>query len=317
MNSSSESAKVAVYWDFENLHAVLVDQEHGDGAYRENPFQPQPAIVKLSPIINYAASFGDVVIHRAYGNWQWFHQYRYVLNEAGVDLIQMFPRGKFGRNSADIRLALDALGDIHIHPHISHVVIVSSDSDFISLAQKVKQAGKFIAGVGIRGFSNKFWMASCNEFKFYDTLVTLAEPGSPSATQPDRKPGDAGTVATLSLAEARDALAKAMTQLVARNGENYIARSGLKIFMKRLLPSFDEQALGCETFGGFLSRFPELVTLVDSINGGHVALVNYTEPVREPDIAPDPEDADPNGAPGEASESTGAPAGQQESPALE
>lgn len=277
-----EPTKVAIYWDFENLHAVLANNAHGDGAYSENRFKPQPVFVDLKPILEYAASLGDIIINRAYGNWQFFANYRHALNEAGVDLIQMFPRGSNMKNSADIRMALDALSDVHNHPHLSHVVVISSDSDFISLAQKVKQAGRFIAGVGVAGYSNRFWSASCNEFKFYQNLLAAsAEPGvaleaaplapAPIAAAPDVDLEEA--VGSPSLEEAKQALQRALKQLVDRNGENYVSRSALKVFIKRLLPSFDEQALGCSNFSEFLHRFPELVLEVDAISGGHVALV--------------------------------------------
>ncbi|MDC8786710.1 NYN domain-containing protein [Roseateles koreensis] len=299
----TESTKVAIYWDFENLHAVLANLAHGDGAYRENRFQPQPVFVDLKPILEYAASLGDIIINRAYGNWQFFANYRHALNEAGVDLIQMFPRGANMKNSADIRMALDALSDVHNHPHLSHVLVISSDSDFISLAQKVKQAGRFIAGVGVAGYSNRFWTASCNEFKFYQNLLgaapeggglggPLAVSGGADGNESMAAPGiaaqvgsvvamampvDAEAVGAPSLDEARQALQRALKQLVDRNGENYVSRSALKVFIKRLLPSFDEQALGCTNFSEFLHRFPDLVIEVDLISGGHVALA--TQPV--------------------------------------
>jgi uncharacterized LabA/DUF88 family protein len=170
-NGEAAAAKVAIYWDFENLHAVLTDQENGPDHYREHRMSVQAPVVDVVPVLDYAASFGDVIIHRAYGNWQFFSRYRDALNGAGIDLIQMFPRGANMKNSADIRMALDALGDVHAHPHLTHIVVVSSDSDFISLAQKVKQAGKFVAGVGVEQSSNRFWMASCNQFRFYSALV--------------------------------------------------------------------------------------------------------------------------------------------------
>jgi uncharacterized LabA/DUF88 family protein len=182
MASNGDAAKVAIYWDFENLHAVLTDQENGADYYREHRMSVQAPVVDVVPVVDYAASLGDVIIHRAYGNWQFFSRYRDALNSAGVDLIQMFPRGANMKNSADIRLALDALGDVHAHPHLTHLVVVSSDSDFISLAQKVKQAGRFIAGVGVEENSNRFWMASCNAFRFYSALVASAMPRVDAAT---------------------------------------------------------------------------------------------------------------------------------------
>ncbi|MEJ6006615.1 NYN domain-containing protein [Paucibacter sp. AS339] len=287
-SSRAEATKVAIYWDFENLHAVLANVAHGDGAYRDNRLKLQPVFVDLKPILEYAASLGDIIINRAYGNWQFFANYRHALNEAGVDLIQMFPRGSNMKNSADIRMALDALSDVHNHPHLTHVVVISSDSDFISLAQKVKQAGRFIAGVGVAGYSNRFWTASCNEFKFYQNLLGLPLEAAPAELAPASEEAEA--VGSPSLDEARQALQRALKQLVDRNGENYVSRSALKVFIKRLLPSFDEQALGCNNFSEFLHRFPELVVEVDAISGGHVAFAD--QPVGQPNAATDPSDAE-------------------------
>lgn len=286
MALNSEAAKVAIYWDFENLHAVLTDLEFGPDFYRDHRLTVQAPVADVVPIVEYAASLGDVIINRAYGNWQFFSRYRDALNGAGIDLIQMFPRGANMKNSADIRMALDALDDLHTHPHLTHIVVVSSDSDFISLAQKVKQAGKFIAGVGVDGNANRFWIASCNEFRFYSSLVKLNAASDVGVAvgdrdrdrdQPEAAPAfdfrNDQLPARLSLEEARDTLVKSLTQLVARNGENYVHRGALKSLMKRLMPAFDERALECVTFSGFLGMFPEIVRFVDAEGGGHVALV--------------------------------------------
>ena len=288
MGLNGEAAKVAIYWDFENLHAVLTDLEFGQDFYRDHRLSVQTPVADVVPIVDYAASLGDVIINRAYGNWQFFSRYRDALNSAGIDLIQMFPRGANMKNSADIRMALDALDDLHTHPHLTHIVVVSSDSDFISLAQKVKQAGKFIAGVGVDGNANRFWIASCNEFRFYSSLVKLnaaseVTVGASDGERPEAAPrfdfsNDALPV-SLSLEEARDTLVKSLTQLVARNGENYVHRGALKSLMKRLMPAFDERALECATFSGFLGLFPELVRFVDAEGGGHVALVGGETPL--------------------------------------
>ncbi len=282
MALNGDAAKVAIYWDFENLHAVLTDLEFGLDFYRDHRLSVQTPVADVGPIVDYAASLGDVIINRAYGNWQFFSRYRDALNGAGIDLIQMFPRGANMKNSADIRMALDALDDLHTHPHLTHIVVVSSDSDFISLAQKVKQAGKFIAGVGVEGNANRFWIASCNEFRFYNSLVRLAAASDVALSiddvEPDAPPAfdfrDDPLPARLSLDEARDTLVKSLTQLVARNGENYVHRGALKSLMKRLMPAFDERALECATFSGFLGLFPDIVRFVDAEGGGHVALVS-------------------------------------------
>lgn len=292
MAEREPTPKVALYWDFENFHAILGNLEYGEQWYRENRFTPQPPIVDLSPVLEYAASLGDITINRAYGNWQWFANYRHQLNIAGVDLIQMFPRGQNMKNSADIRMALDALSDVHTHPHLTHIVVVSSDSDFISLAQKVKQSGRFIAGVGVAGFSNRFLVASCNEFKFYHNLFpqqpqneqrvpaedspaiaanAAAAPSPHVAMQPPAHAPEATAAPTMD--EARAALQRALRQCVERRGENYIPCGLLKQLLVRLLPAFDERALGCSSFSAFLDRFPELLQWVDRDAGGHVSVV--------------------------------------------
>jgi len=286
MAVNGDAAKVAIYWDFENLHAVLTDQEFGADFYRDHRLSVQAPVADVGPIVDYAASLGDVIINRAYGNWQFFSRYRDALNGAGIDLIQMFPRGANMKNSADIRMALDALDDLHTHPHLTHIVVVSSDSDFISLAQKVKQAGKFIAGVGVDGNANRFWVSSCNEFRFYSSLVKLNATNDVAvggrnddrlnSELPFDDRNDPSPV-RVSLEDARDTLVKSLTQLVARNGENYVHRGALKSLMKRLMPAFDERALECVTFSGFLGMFPEIVRFVDAEGGGHVALVSGSD----------------------------------------
>jgi uncharacterized LabA/DUF88 family protein len=281
---SSETSKIAIYWDFENLHASMADKIEGKGAYYEHRFEEQPCFIDLSTIIDYATSFGDVVINRAYGNWQWFARYRNAFNTHGIDLIQLFPRGASAKNSADIRMALDALADLYNFPHVTHVLVVSSDSDFISLAQKIKQAGKTVIGVGVDGATNQFWMASCNEFKFYEALLNLSK--VPDGGMSEQKDEEA-PLAKIDLSQARETLVKAMRQLVAKRGENYVDNAGLKIFMKRHLPAFDEQMLGFSTFSAFLRSCSDVVRIVDKLNGGHVALVEEAQ-LEQPPFAVTP-----------------------------
>ena len=189
------------------------------------------------------------------------------------------------KNSADIRMALDALTDIYAHPHLTHVVIVSSDSDFISLSQKIKQAGRFVAGIGISGFSNRFWISSCNEFKFYQNLTDQPEPNPKIGLSSSPEPSEANqsvalvdlpeSTGSLSFAEAKEALHRAAKQVVERKGENYVPSSTVKVVLKRLLPSFDERALGFQNFTEFVVHCVDVVQIVDSESGGHLALTNH------------------------------------------
>jgi len=293
MSNREDAPKVALYWDFENVHATLLNQQSGDTAYRNSRNSPQAPIVNLDPILDYAATFGDIIINRAYGNWQWFEQYRNVLMAGGVDLIQMFPRGQNMKNSADIRLAIDALADVFTHPHLSHVVIVSSDSDFISLAQRIKQTGRFVAGIGLDGATNRFWPLACSEFKFYQNLlpdlgqvanapVPIALPIQTSNAAPiaDRLANSfAEVVSAPTLGEAQSVLDRVVRQLVSRTGANYCACAGVKSAMTRALPSFDERSLGFASFRGFLDGCSDIVRMVDSKSGGHIEHIELKKSV--------------------------------------
>ena len=273
--TTAENAKIAIYWDFENIHACLIDREYGREEYINNRYRPQPPIVQIEPVIDYAASLGDVVIHKAYCNWQFFGRYQESLNSSGMDLIQIFPRGWNAKNGADISLALDALTDTQQHSHITHVLIISNDTDFVSLAQKVKQSGRTIIGIGLPE-ANRFWQSSCNEFKQYDALCELAhEPmvstGMPeSQTAVESAPDDTAQTPVNNLETARSILVKCVRQIVDRYGEGRIPKTSVKLLMKRLDPAFDERGLGFFNFSAFLQHFPDLVVNLDP---QHISLV--------------------------------------------
>ena len=167
-----EPRSTALYWDFENLHASLCEAKQ-EGAYsrQDNRFKVQEPLVDVQAVVALAASFGPLAIHRAYCNWQFFGRYRDVLLHHGIDLVQLFPPGGAPKNGADIRLCLDAMEDLGRFAHIGTVVVVSGDSDFLPLAQKIKAAGRRLVGVGSRNTTNAHWAASCHAFHTYETLV--------------------------------------------------------------------------------------------------------------------------------------------------
>ena len=169
------AASVALYWDFENLHAGLVEAaDPGAYARPDNRFKVQEPLVNVAAVVALAASLGPIAIHRAYCNWQFFGRYREVLMEHAIDLVQLFPPGGTAKNGADIRLCLDAMEDMARWPHVGTVVVVGGDSDFAPLAQKVKAAGRRIVGIGTRNTTNRHWASACHAFHYYEDLVASA-----------------------------------------------------------------------------------------------------------------------------------------------
>jgi hypothetical protein len=186
---------VALYWDFENLHAALVEERAGEGAYAKPDarFRVQEPLVDVQSIVDLAASLGPLAINRAYANWQYFGRYRDALLQGAVDLVQMFPPGAAAKNGADIRLCLDAMEDVTRLAHIGTVIVVGGDSDFMPLALKLKAAGLTIIGVGARANTNRHWARSCHEFRYYDTLAA----GNPLDLSAANHADDADATVTL------------------------------------------------------------------------------------------------------------------------
>ena len=263
---STTDASVAIYWDFENIHASLYSVRTGQSySSPENRYRQQDPIVNIQAVMDYAATLGDIVINRAYCHWQWFARYQEVLNECALDLVQHFPRGM--KNGADIRLALDVIEDLHHYPHVSHVVIVGGDSDYISLSQKVRQSGRVIIGTGVRETTNHFWIKCCNEFKFYKTLLTRS-----SAVESEQ--GDEDPLDDKGFMEARALMLRSIRKIVATLGENRVPSQRLKQLMMRNDPSFDEANFGFASFTEFLEAFSDVVACTEEEAGVFVSITD-------------------------------------------
>lgn len=188
---------VAIYWDFENLHANLVDQAHGQGTYLANRFRPQDEVIDVETIVEYALSLGPIAINRAFANWVSFNRYKQSLLQAAIELIQVFPPGANAKNGADIKLCLDVMEDMVRFPHIGTIIVVGGDSDCMPLSYKVKAAGRTLVGIGSRRGTNQHWARSCHEFKFYEALLAPAVPATqaaPAAPLSDAAPVEAAAI---------------------------------------------------------------------------------------------------------------------------
>lgn len=290
MGQTAES--VALYWDFENLHASLVDQAQGTGAYAASRFRPQEEIIDISTIIEFALSVGPIAINRAFANWVSFNRYRVPLLQSAIELIQIFPPGANAKNGADIKLCLDVLDDMVRFPHIGTIIVVGGDSDYMPLSYKVKAAGRTLIGIGSLGSTNQHWARSCHEFKFYEALLnptpTLAgitpepetastsEPTStvpsPAAPPPETNsfcaPAEAQEIrellgiavdASARQQAAREMVTKAITRLSQTRGETWIQKARLRPYIQRMDPTFHESSLGFRTFSDMIASMGDLV----------------------------------------------------------
>jgi len=290
--ADSPDARVAVYLDFDNIVMSWYDRVHGRNSYSrdrqriaENPTDPEIAerlalaTIDVGAVIDYAASFGTLVLTRAYADWSSPVNaiYRSQLVGRAVDLVQLFPAAAYAKNGADIRLAVDVVEDMFRLPDLTHVVIVAGDSDYVPLAQRCKRLGRYVIGLGVAGSTAKSLAAACDQFEAYDTLpgVTLPEKPKPAAAaKPEPEPAAEETPAKQRSRRASRAkqqppaeedtlvpfdeippedLHAAATRLLERalrlgrdqgDDAEWLHTSAVKQHMRRMDPSFSEKALG-------------------------------------------------------------------------
>src|SRR6202008_2116717 len=193
--TESGPTRVAVYLDFDNIVISRYDQVHGRNSFQRDKAKGlekerlEVAIVDVGAVIDFASSFGTLVLTRAYADWSADVNagYHGQLVGRAVDLVQLFPAAAYGKNGADIRLAVDAVEDMFRLPDLTHVVIVGGDSDYIALAQRCKRLGRYVVGIGVAGASSQSLAAACDEFVTYDTL-----PGIPTRSAPPGQPKKRG-----------------------------------------------------------------------------------------------------------------------------
>jgi uncharacterized LabA/DUF88 family protein len=187
MNDPS-GTRVAVYIDFDNIVISRYDQVHGQGQFQRDKVRGftsadksadpdiadkvRRATVDVGAVIDFASSFGTLVLTRAYADWSApvNADYRGQLVSRAVDLVQLFPAAAYAKNGADIRLAVDAVEDMFRLPDLTHVVIVAGDSDYIALAQRCRRLGRYVVGVGVAGSTSRSLAAACDELVTYDAL---------------------------------------------------------------------------------------------------------------------------------------------------
>jgi len=290
--------RVAVYIDFDNIVISRYDQVHGRSAFQrdkvrgfdraEKSADPEiaeklgRAVVDIGAVIDFASSFGTLVLTRAYADWSApvNADYRGQLVSRAVDLVQLFPAAAYAKNGADIRLAVDAVEDMFRLPDLTHVVIVAGDSDYIALAQRCRRLGRYVVGVGVAGSTSRSLAAACDEFVTYDALPGItptdgaqratarttkrkAEPeetdGAPSPKRPRRTKRPSATATGENDLEPEDPqelatrlLERALQLGHEKDDADWLHSSAVKSQMKRMDPSFSERALGYRSFSDFV-----------------------------------------------------------------
>jgi hypothetical protein len=315
-------ARVAVYIDFDNIVISRYDQVHGRGQFQRDRVRGfnrsdrpadadvaerlRHATVDVGAVIDFASSFGTLVLTRAYADWSApvNADYRGQLVSRAVDLVQLFPTAAYAKNGADIRLAVDAVEDMFRLPDLTHMVIVAGDSDYIPLAQRCRRLGRYVVGVGVAGSTSRSLAAACDEFVTYDGLAGLtltdatprpagpATGGGPELEESSSAPSARGSRrarrAETAVADESDDLDSEDPQEVAtrlleralrlgqeKDDADWLHSSAVKSQMKRMDPSFSEKALGYRSFSDFV-KSRDAVAELDETNPARLVRLNPT-----------------------------------------
>jgi len=251
---------LAVFIDFENLAL-------GFKGKKDKRFEIQKVLERL-------VEKGKLIVKKAYADWADYAEYKKPLHEAAIELIEIPKRAMTGKNSADIRLCVDALDLCYSKEHIGTFVIVSGDSDFSPLVSKLKENGKRVIGLGMKESSSNLLVNNCDEFIYYEDLERpLGIPPKIEQDLPEKKK------------EAFQLLVDSVVALVRENKE-VLWSSMVKETMKRKKPSFNESYHGYRTFSDLLEDAEKqgIIQLRTDARSGTYVIIGFGKEQRKSDI---------------------------------
>ena len=253
---------MAVFCDFENVALGVRDAKY--------------SAFDIRKVLERLLLKGNIVVRKAYCNWERYKEFKAPMHGAAFELIEIPHLRQSGKNSADIRMVVDALDLCYTKAHVDTFVIVSGDSDFSPLVAKLRENDKIVIGVGVKNSTSDLLIGGCDEFIYYDDLVR----GEASVRGRRRAPAAAGVAKTPgSTADERrqegvDLVVATIEDLFAeRDAEEKVWGSMVKQAIKRRKPGFNESYHGFRTFGAMLeeARDRGLIALeFDAKSGGYI-----------------------------------------------
>ena len=260
----TETRNLAVFCDFENIALGVRDAKY-------EKFDIGRVLEKL-------LLKGSIVVKKAYCDWDRYKEFKTAMHAAAFELIEIPHRGQSGKNSADIRMVVDALDLCYTKGHVDTFAVVSGDSDFSPLVSKLRENAKTVIGVGVKNSTSDLLIANCDEFIFYDDLVREDE-AKRRAAKKRRETRPAGAAKETAPSddkkqEAFDLVLETLQALVAERGEGEkIWGSMVKQALKRRKPGFNESYFGFKAFSDLLEELENRKLLAlerDEKSGGYV-----------------------------------------------
>jgi uncharacterized protein (TIGR00288 family) len=230
---------MAVFLDLENIALGALDAHYPK-------FEVQKVLERL-------LLKGHIVVKKAYCDFDRYKAFKRDLHEAAFELIEIPHVRQSGKNSADIRMVVDALDLCYTKSHVDTFVIISGDSDFSPLVSKLRENAKTVIGVGVKNSTADVFISNCDEFLYYDDLVRPEPPKPRQRAAPKTVEAETKTSARPSAADAFDLVMKTLEALSAERDENEpVYGSMIKQAIKRRHPGFNERAHGFRSFNDLL-----------------------------------------------------------------
>jgi uncharacterized protein (TIGR00288 family) len=220
-----EDHKIALFIDFENIALGVRDTNY-------KSFDIQLVLARL-------LEKGKVVARKAYADWDRYGSYKRGFHESGIELVDIPLKAYSGKNSADIRMVVDALDLCYAKEHVTTFALVSGDSDFSPLVSKLRENDKYVIGLGVKNSTSELLVASCDEFIFYEDLIRAVQEAPPLVGLPKKQK------------ECFALLADSIKALM-RDGKEVLWGSMIKQTMQRKKPEFNEEYFGYSAFSALL-----------------------------------------------------------------
>ncbi|TLY50407.1 MAG: NYN domain-containing protein [Gammaproteobacteria bacterium] len=274
-----EIRNLALFCDFENVALGVREAKY--------------AQFDINKVLERLLLKGSIVVKKAYCDWERYKDFRAAMHYASFELIEVPHVSQSGKNSADIRMVVDALDLCYTKAHVDTFVIISGDSDFSPLVSKLRENNKTVIGVGVKSSTSQLLIANCDEFIYYDDLVRAqkarpalkkkAEEKDVGKKQAEEKPAAGRPAKPAPLAPKTDATRKrqaldlvleTVEALIAERGEDEkIWGSMVKQALKRRNPGFNESYYGFKSFNALLeeAKARKLLELkLDEKSGGYL-----------------------------------------------
>src|SRR5213083_1653846 len=256
MTIQDADATMAVFLDLENIALGARDAHYPTFDIRK--------------VIERLLLKGQIVVKKAYCDFERYKEFKRDLHEAAFELIEIPHVRQSGKNSADIRMVVDALDLCYTKSHVDTFVVISGDSDFSPLVSKLRENAKTVIGVGVKNSSSDLLIANCDEFIYYDDLVRQDEQKRRAA----KKRRESAPAGEDKKQEAFDLFIETLNALIAERGEGEkIWGSMVKQALKRRKPGFNESYYGFKTFSDLLEEAEKraLIKLApDEKSGGYL-----------------------------------------------